>query len=76
MEGSLVDQGLTLMLFGMGVVFAFLSLLVATTIGMSALARRLAPPTQVSSDVNGVESDTPIVAVITAAIHQHRQKHK
>ena len=66
MPESLIDQGLTLMLAGMGTVFVFLTVLVIAMSLMSMAARRLQP---VSSELSGEE-----VAVITAAIAQHRRR--
>ncbi len=74
MEGSLLSQGLELMLIGMGTVFSFLTLLVFATLGMSALARRLQPQASAAPGTGGAQppTDPALVAAITAAIHQHR----
>jgi oxaloacetate decarboxylase gamma subunit len=40
MEPTLLDQGVELMLYGMGTVFVFLAILVVATISMSALVQR------------------------------------
>ncbi len=69
MQPTLLEQGLTLMLVGMGTVFVFLTLLVAAMSLMALLVRRLSPA---ASDV--VASDEEIAA-ITAAIAAHRKKH-
>ena len=73
MQGSLIDQGLELMLYGMGTVVVFLTLLVLVTIAMSTLIQRFAPPPP-PADKPPVSAgpDPSIVAAITAAIHQHR----
>lgn len=79
MEGSLVQQGLTLMLFGMAVVFAFLILLVFVTSGMSSLVQRFTPAPSPEPMRQPAVEQTPaphLVAVISAAIHQHRQRDK
>ena len=69
------------MLFGMGTVCVFLCLLVMATAGMSALITRYfpeAPPPPVAAretkpgQHGAAELDPGVVAVITAAIHQHR----
>ncbi len=71
MEGELLEQGLELMLAGMGTVFVFLTLLVFATTGMSALVRRFEPVTV--PDIDGPTEEE--VAAITAAITLHRRKH-
>ena len=61
------------MLFGMGTVIIFLSLLVVITITMSALVRRYAPADGTSPPEAGDPlPDATLLAVITAAIHKHR----
>lgn len=67
MPASLFNQGLELMLVGMGTVFVFLTLLVIAMTLMAGLIRRLAP---VASDVVTDEE----LAAITAAIAEHRKK--
>jgi len=66
MQNSLLDQGLTLMLAGMGTVFVFLTLLVVAMTLMARIVRRLQP---VPSDASDEE-----VAAISAAIALHRKK--
>lgn len=84
MQGDIVAQGVELMLFGMGTVVIFLGLLVFATIGMSrAVARYFPEPEPVSpparrpalpAQTAAAGTDTELVAVITAAIRQHRQR--
>ena len=70
MQAGLFEQGLTLMLVGMGTVFVFLTLLVAATTLMSALTVRLSSaPAAESTAVSDEE-----VAAISAAINRHRQR--
>ena len=64
MSGTLINQGLTLMLAGMGTVFVFLTTLVAAMTIMASLIRRAQPA---SSEPNAEE-----VAAISAAISRHR----
>jgi len=68
MQGNLIDQGLMLMLAGMGTVFAFLTVLVALTWLMSRLVLRLQP----SASLDGPSDDE--IAAITAAIATHRRR--
>ncbi len=67
MQATLLDQGVTLMLVGMGTVLVFLTLLVVMISVMAKLITRLTPA--VEEGVSGEE-----VAAITAAIAQHRNK--
>lgn len=69
------------MLYGMGTVVLFLALLVLATTAMSGLVNRYFPqlePPPVTARVRppgehaDAELDPGVVAVITAAIHQHR----
>ena len=69
MQPTLLDQGLTLMLVGMGTVFVFLTLLVAGMSLMATIVKRFLP-----TPVEAGPSDEEI-AVITAAISQHRKTH-
>ena len=70
MGGELLQQGLELMLAGMGTVFVFLTCLVFATMGMSALVRRFEPAATVEPGGPTEEE----VAAIAAAITLHRQK--
>jgi len=67
MQPSLLEQGATLMLVGMGTVFVFLTALVLGISLMSALITRLQP-----AKVSGVGDEE--VAAISAAIALHRKK--
>lgn len=81
MSNDIVAQGLELMLFGMGTVVVFLALLVVITTTMSRFIGRyfaepLAPaPTRPAAPKQAVGSapGDEVVAVISAAIRQHRQ---
>jgi oxaloacetate decarboxylase gamma subunit len=68
MQTSLLDQGITLMLVGMGTVFVFLTVLVVAMTLMAGIIKRLTPVA--ASDISDEE-----VAAITAAIAQHRKQH-
>lgn len=67
MQGTtLLEQGLSLMLVGMGTVFVFLTALVLAMTAMAGIVKRLTP--QVEESVSDEE-----VAAITAAIALHRK---
>lgn len=82
----LLAQGLELMLYGMGFVLFFLLLLVLSTALMSALTLRFFPgepaesPSGVSPQPGGEPSQDDVspqvLAVIRAAIEQHRARHQ
>lgn len=68
MQDDLLNQGVTLMLAGMGTVFVFLTVLVVAMTLMSRILMRLhviEVPAEISADE---------VAAITAAIAAHRGK--
>lgn len=66
MQDKLMNEGLTLMLAGMGTVFVFLTALVIVMTLMSGLIRRLQPP------ADAMTEDDEVVAAIAAAIDRHR----
>ena len=68
MENELIDQGLKLMLAGMGTVFVFLTALVIVTTLMSRILMRWYP------DAMQAELTDDEVAAISAAIAAHRRK--
>jgi oxaloacetate decarboxylase gamma subunit len=68
MESTLFNQGLELMLVGMGTVFVFLTLLVIAMSLMANIIARLAP--RVAQGISDEE-----LAAVTAAIAAHRNKH-
>ena len=76
MQQTLMQQGVDLLIYGMGTVFVFLTVLVFITMLMSAVVRRFFPDTE---DANVVCGSAPaaqvsprIMAAIKAAIKQHR----
>ncbi|MHB0776684.1 OadG family protein [Halomonas sp. WWR20] len=77
MEGSqLVQEGFSLMAFGMGFVFVFLSVLVIAMSVMSRLVMRFAPqaapaPRKARA---AASDDTELVAVISAAVQRYRRQ--
>jgi oxaloacetate decarboxylase gamma subunit len=80
MQGDIVDQGIELMLYGMGTVVVFFTLLIATVSLMSWFLSRFFPEAeipaagagQVPAALSSKSDDLPLVAIITAAVHRHR----
>ena len=68
MQSHILDQGLTLMLVGMGTVFTFLAMLVVAMSGMSFIITRLSP------SADSVDAADEEIAAISAAINQHRRR--
>jgi oxaloacetate decarboxylase gamma subunit len=76
---ELMSSGAELMFAGMGIVFLFLTMLVVAINIMTSLVQRFFPdaPTQaVVATMVSSGIDKSIIAAITAAVHQHRSKHK
>jgi oxaloacetate decarboxylase gamma subunit len=84
MQGDIVAQGVELMLYGMGTVVMFLALLVVATTFMSRFITRYSPEPESSAAAalrklhsqSKPAEDPNLVAVISAAIHQHRSNKK
>jgi len=81
LEQDLVQQGNNLLLFGMGTVFVFLSLLVLSTSLMSAFINKFLPeeekPTKLPAKSVGRKPDSvkpEVLAAIQLAIKEHRTK--
>ncbi len=75
MQGDIVAQGIELMVYGMGTVLVFLTLLVFATTGMSRMVNRYFPEPIPAADTSGSADtavDARLVAVISAAIQRHR----
>jgi oxaloacetate decarboxylase gamma subunit len=68
MQNELINEGLTLMLAGMGTVFVFLTALVIAMMLMSRLVARF----QTTSNGAGTADDE--IAAITAAIAEYRRQ--
>ncbi len=79
MQETIMQQGIDLMLFGMGTVFVFLTVLVIATTIMSSVVQRYFPepepvlPSSKTTASTGV-NDPKLLAIIKAAIEQHRKK--
>jgi oxaloacetate decarboxylase gamma subunit len=77
---ELLLEGVELMLFGVGSVFAFLVLLIGCIRLMSFVIGRfdiapIAPPAAAVPAVStAAEVDADVIAAIQAAIHQHRAR--
>ncbi len=76
---NLVSDGLELMVFGMGFVAVFLTVLVFATTGMSALVGKYFPeaPAQPKAKkaapaAAAASNNDELVAVMTAAVHKYR----
>ena len=65
-----MNEGVELVLMGMGTVFAFLTILVLMTTLMSNLVMRLERDEEPAEGQGSI--DTVLVAAITAAIGKHR----
>ena len=74
MQDNLFNQGLELMVYGMGTVFVFLVLMVGATRLLSALVERLGlqDPEPATVPVAPDPDQRRLVAVIAAAVQQHR----
>ncbi|MGI9288684.1 MAG: OadG family protein [Pseudomonadales bacterium] len=85
MDQTLLQQGVQLMLFGMGTVFIFLVVLIACTSLMSSTVLRFAPEHSrlpatgdASPQSNGTHNPhrARLIAAISAAVHQHRARRR
>jgi len=64
------------MFAGMGIVYVFLIMLVFAINLMSAFVQRYFPAAPAKTFSATVSTDKATVAAITAAVHQHRNKHR
>lgn len=70
-----ISSGIELMFAGMGIVFLFLTMLVAAINLMSTAVQRYFPESspKFRSEASGI--DKSMVAAISAAVHHYRNKH-
>ncbi len=77
---EMLSSGVELMIIGMTIVFAFLAMLVVMVNIMTSLIHRFFPETPVTAVTPTLAStshtDAGIIAAITAAVHQYRNKDK
>jgi oxaloacetate decarboxylase gamma subunit len=77
---NLISEGLALMVYGMGFVFVFLTLLVGATTLMSKFVTKYLPepvvvPKAKPATPQAVSANNDeLLAVISAAVHHHRSK--
>lgn len=82
MQETLLQQGMDLMIYGMGTVLVFLTLLVIATGIMSRLMLRYFPdpvaiePKKKERPNSGAQVEPRIQKVIEQALRQHRQSQK
>ncbi|KUJ79160.1 sodium pump decarboxylase subunit gamma [Microbulbifer flavimaris] len=78
MQETLLQQGLDITLFGMGIVFSFLLLLVIGTGIMSRIIVRNFPEAEPvpSTRPSGLGDEARLRAIAKAAIEQHRKRQK
>ncbi len=77
MNEPLLQEGLNLLLYGMGTVIVFLTLLVAVTVLMSTLIKHFSPTVdepQALTQQDASPVDDRVQAIIQQAINQHRHR--
>ena len=77
---EMMNAGIELMFIGMGIVFAFLTMLVVMVNIMTSLIQRYFPETPITAvtptSALTSHTDARVIAAITAAVHQYRNKFK
>lgn len=77
---EMMSSGIELMLIGMGIVFAFLAMLIVMVNIMTVVIQRYFPEQPISA-INPASASTShtnagVIAAISAAVHQYRNKYK
>lgn len=73
---ELMSSGIELMLIGMGIVYAFLAMLIIAIKTMSAVVSRYFPDASTNPHTGTHHGhDLGTIAAISAAVHQYRKKH-
>lgn len=74
---EMLSSGVEIMLIGMGIVYAFLAMLIFAINGMSTIIRRYFPdmPAAPVHPATNKAEDPGTVAAIAAAIHHYKKKH-
>jgi oxaloacetate decarboxylase gamma subunit len=72
---DLLTAGIELMLIGMGIVFAFLAMLVFVIGSMSTFIQRYFPELPAQHPAGKAIDDAGVVAAIAAALQQYRKKY-
>lgn len=75
---EMMSSGVELMLIGMGIVFAFLALMIVMVNIMTATIEKFFPEPAVDEihpvSASASHTDAGVIAAISAAIHQYRNK--
>jgi len=75
---EMMSSGIELMLIGMGIVFAFLALLIVMVNIMTTVIQRFFPEPPVTevlpASASTSHTDAGVIAAISAAVHQYRNK--
>jgi oxaloacetate decarboxylase gamma subunit len=75
---EMMSSGIELMLIGMGIVYSFLAMLVVAIKLMTTIVARYFPemPDEFVTLNTAKTTEPLVIAAITAAVHQYRNKHK
>jgi oxaloacetate decarboxylase gamma subunit len=77
---EMMSSGVELMIIGMGIVFAFLAMLIVMVNLMTFVIQRFFPEhpmiATTPASASTTHTDAGIIAAITAAVHQYRKKNK